>query len=65
MEQARRPAGAMAVESAEPAIAGVSWAAVVAGAVASCALTLVLLSFGSGVDGTWGKTTWGKTALRR
>jgi hypothetical protein len=39
----------VAVESAEPAIAGVSWAAVVAGAVASCALTLVMLSFGAGV----------------
>jgi hypothetical protein len=49
MEQVRRPAGAVAVDSAEPAIAGVSWAAVVAGAVASCALTLVLLSFGAGV----------------
>jgi hypothetical protein len=49
MEQVRRPAGATAVDSAEPAIAGVSWAAVLAGAVASCALTLVLLSFGAGV----------------
>ena len=48
MEQVRRPAAA-AVDSAEPAIAGVSWAAVAAGAVASCALTLVLLSFGAGV----------------
>jgi hypothetical protein len=49
MAQVRSPSGAMAVESAEPAIPGVSWAAVLAGAVASCALTLVLLSFGAGV----------------
>ena len=49
MEQVRRPVAAAAVDSAEPAIAGVSWAAVAAGAVASCALTLVLLSFGAGL----------------
>src|SRR6201747_1416946 len=33
----------------EPSIAGVSWAAVSAGAMASCALTLVLLAFGVGL----------------
>lgn len=50
MDQVRRPAGAVVVDQTpEPAVAGVSWAAVVAGAVASCALTLVLLSFGAGV----------------
>jgi hypothetical protein len=49
MEQVVRPRGAVADQSEEPSIAGVSWAAVVAGAVASCALTLVLLSFGAGV----------------
>src|SRR5947209_6359836 len=50
MEQVMRPVGAVAVDQAgEPTSAGVSWAAVVAGAIASCALTLVLLSFGAGV----------------
>jgi hypothetical protein len=49
MEQVVRPGGAVADQSEEPSVAGVSWAAVVAGAVASCALTLVLLSFGAGV----------------
>lgn len=38
-----------AVSSDEPATAGVSWAAVAAGAVASLALTLVLLAFGTGL----------------
>jgi hypothetical protein len=33
----------------EPSRAGISWAAVLAGAVASCALTLVLLSLGTGL----------------
>lgn len=33
----------------EPSVAGVSWAAVTAGAVVSCALTLLLLSFGVGL----------------
>src|SRR5579862_566373 len=35
--------------SVEPAVPGVSWAAVLAGAVASLALTLLLLSFGAGM----------------
>src|SRR5450755_400982 len=33
----------------EPSVAGVSWAAVAAGAVVSCALTLVLLALGVGL----------------
>jgi hypothetical protein len=48
MEQVLRPVGAVE-DVVEPSVAGVSWAAIVAGAVASCALTLVLLSFGAGV----------------
>jgi hypothetical protein len=36
-------------DTAEPSMAGVSWPAVVAGAVVSCALTLVLLAFGTGL----------------
>jgi hypothetical protein len=34
---------------AEPSVPGVSWAAVLAGAAASCALTLLLLAFGAGM----------------
>ena len=48
MEQVMHPVGVVD-EVVEPSVAGVSWAAVTAGAVASCALTLVLLSFGAGV----------------
>jgi hypothetical protein len=33
----------------EPSVSGVSWPAVAAGAVVSCALTLVLLAFGIGL----------------
>ena len=36
-------------ETGEPSVAGVSWAAVAAGAIVSCALTLVLLAFGTGL----------------
>src|SRR3954466_7491484 len=36
-------------DTGEPSVAGVSWSAVAAGAVASCALTLVLLAFGTGL----------------
>src|ERR1700728_3571309 len=36
-------------ETIEPRVAGVSWAAVAAGAVVSCALTFVLLAFGIGL----------------
>lgn len=37
------------VSTGEPSVAGVSWAAVTAGAVVSCALTFVLLAFGVGL----------------
>jgi hypothetical protein len=36
-------------DSGEPSVAGVSWPAVAAGAVASLALTLVLMAFGTGL----------------
>jgi hypothetical protein len=36
-------------DTGEPSVAGVSWAAVAAGAIVSCALTLVLLAFGIGL----------------
>jgi hypothetical protein len=48
MEQTIRPTG-VADDVMEPAIAGVSWAAVAAGAIASLALTMVLLSLGAGM----------------
>src|SRR6202140_2792883 len=37
------------VATGEPSISGVSWPAVTAGAIVSCALTLVLLAFGVGL----------------
>jgi hypothetical protein len=37
------------VDTGEPSVAGVSWAAVTAGAIVSCALTFVLLAFGVGL----------------
>ena len=53
MEQVMRPAGVIeeliVEEAVEPSVAGVSWAAVLAGAIASCALTSVLLSLGAGL----------------
>ena len=33
----------------EPSVSGVSWAAVAAGAVAACAVTLLLIAFGTGL----------------
>jgi hypothetical protein len=36
-------------------LAGVSWPAIVAGAVAACAITLVLLAFGTGLGLSQGK----------
>jgi hypothetical protein len=48
MEQVMHPVGVVD-EVAESSGAGISWAAVLAGAVASCALTLVLLSLGAGL----------------
>src|ERR1700723_2614495 len=47
MEQALRDNAQQ--DFVEPSVPGVSWAAVLAGAVASLALTLVLLSFGAGM----------------
>ena len=47
-------------ELVEPSVSGVSWGAVLAGAAASCALTLLLLSFGIGmgfsVVSPWGQS---------
>jgi hypothetical protein len=40
-----------APDTAEASGAGVSWAAVIAGAVVAFALTLVLLAFGTGLGG--------------
>jgi hypothetical protein len=37
------------VDTGEPSVAGVSWPAVAAGAVVSCALTVVLIAFGIGL----------------
>src|SRR4051794_10763826 len=36
-------------EDAEPAGSGVSWGAIAAGAIAACALTMLLLAFGTGL----------------
>jgi hypothetical protein len=47
MEQVMHPIGV--TDALEPAVAGVSWPAVLAGAITSCALTLVLLSLGAGL----------------
>jgi hypothetical protein len=53
MEQVMRPVGIVEEvvidEAMEPSVPGVSWAAVLAGAIASLALTLVLLSLGAGL----------------
>jgi hypothetical protein len=46
----------------EPPVSGVSWAAVLAGAIASCALTLVLLSFGTGL-GLAAVSPWGNSGV--
>lgn len=46
----------------EPTVAGVSWAAVLAGAAASLAVTLVLLSFGTGM-GFAVVSPWGNSAV--
>jgi hypothetical protein len=66
MEQTiRQPAQADLVE---PSVPGVSWAAVIAGAVASVALTLVLLSFGAGmgfaVVSPWGNSGVSATTFK-
>ena len=46
----------------EPPVSGVSWAAVLAGAIASCALTLVLLSLGTGL-GLAAVSPWGNAGV--
>jgi hypothetical protein len=50
------------IETIEPSLPGVSWAAVLAGAVASLALTLVLLSFGAGM-GFAVVSPWGNAGI--
>src|ERR1700684_129117 len=67
MEQAiRQPA--QVADTVEPSVPGVSWAAVLAGAAASCALTLVLLSFGMGmgfsVVSPWGNSGVSATTFK-
>ena len=61
MEQTIRQPAQIA-DIVEPSEAGVSWAAVIAGAAASCALTLVLLSFGMGM-GFSVVSPWGNSGL--
>jgi hypothetical protein len=46
----------------EPSISGVSWGAVLAGAVASCAVTLFLLSLGTGL-GLSAVSPWGNSGV--
>src|SRR3954452_21247473 len=46
----------------EPSVSGVSWAAVLAGAVASCALTLVLLALATGL-GLSAVSPWGNAGV--
>jgi len=57
-----------AKEIVEPSVAGVSWAAVLAGAAASLAITLVLLSFGLGmgfaVVSPWGNSGVSATTFK-
>lgn len=67
MEQSiRQPA--QVGDIVEPSVPGVSWAAVIAGAAASCALTLVLLSFGMGmgfsVVSPWGNSGVSATTFK-
>jgi hypothetical protein len=66
MDEARRQIAQ--VETVEPSVAGVSWAAVLAGAVTSLALTLVLLSFGAGmgfaVVSPWGNSGVSATTFK-
>lgn len=66
MEEAVRQS--VSPDVVEPAVPGVSWAAVLAGAVASMALTLVLLSFGAGmgfsVVSPWGNSGVSATTFR-
>jgi hypothetical protein len=56
------------LDAVEPSISGVSWAAVLAGAAASLAITLVLLSFGAGmgfaVVSPWGNSGVSATTFK-
>ena len=56
------------LEAVEPSRSGVSWAAVLAGAAASLAITLVLLSFGAGmgfaVVSPWGNSGVSATTFK-
>src|SRR6201995_5867935 len=65
MEQIRQ---GVSTDVIEPAVPGVSWAAVAAGAVASLALTLLLLSFGAGmgfaVVSPWGNSGVSTTTFK-
>jgi hypothetical protein len=67
MEQRIREPAQVA-DIVEPSVPGVSWAAVLAGAAASCALTLVLLSFGMGmgfsVVSPWGNSGVSATTFK-
>jgi hypothetical protein len=67
MEQTIRQPAQIA-DLVEPSVPGVSWAAVIAGAAASCALTLVLLSFGIGmgfsVVSPWGNSGVSATTFK-
>src|SRR6202163_3247106 len=49
-------------ETGEPSVAGVSWAAVAAGAIVSCAVTLVVLAFGIGL-GLSVVSPWGNSGV--
>ena len=51
-----------AVGLVEPQVSGVSWGAVLAGAVASCAVTLFLLSLGTGL-GLSAVSPWGNSGV--
>lgn len=66
MEQAIRPSGQL--DLIEPSVPGVSWAAILAGAVASLALTLMLLSFGAGMEfavvSPWGNSGVSATTFK-
>src|ERR1700709_952608 len=66
MEQAIRHA--VQADIVEPSVPRVSWAAVLAGAVTSLALTLVLLSFGAGmgfsVTSPWGNSGVSATTFK-
>jgi hypothetical protein len=48
----------------EPSVSGVSWAAVLAGAVASCALTLVLLALATSAISPWGNAGVSATTFK-